>query len=122
MKPQMRSRDGPQRSSRTRARPSSTSQVPLGSSGPTAPAWPPRIIITMVIAMRSAKRRTMFISGTFRWLGLGASVQLRHQRVGALVDAGVGSRERSDTGLDVVGAGVLLGDVGADQARGRGVE
>src|SRR5579859_1961049 len=121
----MRSRVGPQRSRRIRARPSSTSQVPLGSTELATSARPPaELVMTTAIRVRRITRTTIFISDTFRFSGCGmrASVQLRQEGVGALVDAGGGRGERADAGLDVVGVGVLLGDVGTEQPRARRVE
>src|SRR5579863_7845277 len=121
----MRSRAEPQRSRRIRARPSSTSQVPIGSAGAATSARPPAELIMMIVTrVRRITRRIIFINGAFRFsrCRMRASVQLRHEGVGALVDAGGGRSERADAGLDVVGVGVLLGDVGTDQPRARCVE
>src|SRR5215472_11100513 len=115
----MWSRAGPQRSRRMRARPSSTSQVPLGSAGPAASPRFAELIITMASRTRTIRRRAIFISGTFGFsrCSMRASVQLRQEGVRALVDAGGGGIERADAGLDVVGVRILLGDVGTEQPR-----
>src|SRR5580693_10545585 len=121
----MRSRAGPQRSRRMRARPSSTSQVPLGSAGAAASPRLAELIITMAMRARTVRRRAIFfISGTFRFsrCSMRASVQLRDEGVRALVDAGGSGSERANAGLDVVGVRILLGDVGTEQPRARRVE
>src|SRR5882757_5653608 len=107
-----------------RARPSSVSQLPPGSTGL---AWPlPAVAVRVAASVaRMIILASLVICSTFHGSSQSdgdqsagrKSSQLRQQRIGALVDAGLLRSEPTDAGLDVVRRRILLGDESAEQAR-----